>query len=318
MKKISIAKVRVNGGTQSRAAINPETVSEYAEAMTDGAVFPPVVVFHDGTDYWLADGFHRYKAASQARIYEIDADIRQGSQRDAILYSVGANASHGLRRTNDDKRRAVMVMLNDAEWAGWNDREIARQCGVTHPFVGKLRKEVSGNDYQIEPRTVTRNGTTYEQNTANIGGGSKRDQEQVTTSAPQENIAETPVEPDQVTTSTAPDQEPEPAPDPYGYAKLTEVALLDLANGLRADLDEEKTKRKAAETEAKTLKAKLRDFTGDDKDDVIRRLQASVKNAENAKWKALEDRDAYHRQLHAVKKERDAALKSLEAQEVTL
>lgn len=100
--------------------------------------------------------------------------------------------------------------------------------------------------------------------------------------------------------------------DPYGYAKLTEEALLDLANGLRADLDDANAKRKAAEAEVKALKAKLRDFQDDDKDAVIRRLQASVNNAENAKWKALEDRDAYHRQLFAVKKERDAAIKASE------
>ena len=34
--------------------------------------------------------------------------------------------------TNADKRRAVETLLNDAEWATWSDREIARQCGVHH------------------------------------------------------------------------------------------------------------------------------------------------------------------------------------------
>lgn len=93
------------------------------------------------------------------------------------LGRVGANASHGLRRTNDDKRRAVLTLLNDLEWAKWSDREIARACGVTHPFVAKQRADLSGNGYQIEPeRTVTRNGTTYQQNTADIGASSKADQ----------------------------------------------------------------------------------------------------------------------------------------------
>lgn len=95
---------------------------------------------------------------------------------------------------------------------------------------------------------------------------------------------------------------PEPAPDPYGYANLTEEALLETANGLRADLDDEKARRKKAEAEARAAKAKLADLTADDKDEVIRRLQAEVKNAGNAKWKAIEDRDAYHRQVNKLKK----------------
>jgi len=34
---------------------------------------------------------------------------------DAVFNSVGANAEHGLRRTNADKRRAVLTLLNDDE-----------------------------------------------------------------------------------------------------------------------------------------------------------------------------------------------------------
>jgi hypothetical protein len=38
-------------------------------------------------------------------------------ERDAILFSVSANGTHGQRRTNEDKRRAVLCLLNDPEWA---------------------------------------------------------------------------------------------------------------------------------------------------------------------------------------------------------
>jgi hypothetical protein len=55
---------------------------------------------------------------------------------------VGANATHGLRRTNADKRRAALTLLQDEEWQRWSNREIARQCGVTHTFVAKLRREL--------------------------------------------------------------------------------------------------------------------------------------------------------------------------------
>jgi len=62
--------------------------------------------------------------------------------QNANVPSVVANATHGLRRTNQDKRRAVELLLNDPEWSGWSDHEIARACGVTQPFVSKLRNSL--------------------------------------------------------------------------------------------------------------------------------------------------------------------------------
>ena len=62
--------------------------------------------------------------------------------------------AHGERRTNME-RKAVTEMLEDEEWGTLPDNEIARVCKVTHPFVGKLRKELSCNGYKIENRTVT-------------------------------------------------------------------------------------------------------------------------------------------------------------------
>jgi hypothetical protein len=57
----------------------------------------------------------------------IAADVRPGGQREAILHSVGANAKHGWRRSNEDKRKTVLTLLNDPEWAQWSDREIGRR-----------------------------------------------------------------------------------------------------------------------------------------------------------------------------------------------
>lgn len=195
MATISPSAIRLDGGTQPRATLHTDWVQDYAADMVAGATFPPIVVFFDGADHWLADGFHRTNAALAVGLATIEADIRQGTQRDAILYSVGANSDHGHRRTNDDKRRAVLRLLNDPEWAAWSDREISRRCGVTHEVVGRLRppppvvapivtpeiEPASGVKRQIEPerpappapapqpRMVQRNGTTYQQNTANIG-----------------------------------------------------------------------------------------------------------------------------------------------------
>jgi transposase-like protein len=174
-QQLSLVSIHTDGGTQPRAAINDEVVQDYAFSLMEGQALPPVTVFYDGTDYWLADGFHRYRAAQQICRDEIEVEIRQGTRRDAVLYSVGANASHGLRRTNEDKRRAVKTLLRDEEWAKWSDREIARQCGVSQPTVSslrqELRQELSDKFYQIEssPRLVERNGTVYTMNATNIG-----------------------------------------------------------------------------------------------------------------------------------------------------
>jgi hypothetical protein len=103
--------------------------------------FPPIVVFRDEAGkFWLADGWHRVETARRLDIDEIPAEVCIGSRRDALLHAVGANASHGLARSHRDKERAVRTMLEDPEWYGWSNREIARQCRVSHTFVADVRK----------------------------------------------------------------------------------------------------------------------------------------------------------------------------------
>lgn len=169
MTTLKIDSIRTDGGTQSRAALNPAVVEEYAQTIRDGTDFPPVTVFHDGKKYWLADGFHRVAAYRAAGAVEVEADVRQGSKREAQLFSFGANDAHGLRRTNEDKRRVVTAMLSDKEWSKWSDREIAAQCKVSHTFVAKLRSDLTGN-VASEARTyTTKHGTTATMDTAKIG-----------------------------------------------------------------------------------------------------------------------------------------------------
>jgi hypothetical protein len=158
---LNISDVRLDGGTQPRAGIDQAVVREYAEDEEAGAEFPPVQVVYDGKEYWLWDGFHRLEARKARRQRTVPAIVRQGTRRDAVLLSVGANATHGFRRTNEDKRRAVMALLHDEEWRQWSDREIARRCAGSNQFVSNVRAELSVNDGQIETRRVVRNGTEY-------------------------------------------------------------------------------------------------------------------------------------------------------------
>lgn len=135
--------MRMDGGTQPRSHIDKELVRQYREALKNKAIFPPIVVFYDGENYWLADGFHRVTAFRKQRRTKIPAEVHQGTRRDAILYSVGANAQHGRQRSHSDTRRAAMTLLTDPEWASWSDREIARRCHLSHTTVAKYRAELS-------------------------------------------------------------------------------------------------------------------------------------------------------------------------------
>lgn len=84
------------------------------------------------------------------------------TKRDAILYSVGVNSDHGLRRSNDDKRQAIMTLLKDEEWSQWSDSEIARQCAVDQTTVSKHRRslrEILSDNSRTRTYT-TKHGTT--------------------------------------------------------------------------------------------------------------------------------------------------------------
>lgn len=185
LETIEIEEIRRDGGTQPRARLDEDTISVYVENLLEGSAFPPVKIFYDGENYWLADGFHRVKAHEEAKIATIQAEITPGTRRDAILYCVGANADHGLRRSNADKRRAVETLFSDSEWQAWSDRQIAAQCRVSSAFVGQLRRtlataadtEDSDQPIKTQTRIVQRGGQTYTVNTTNIGKKNKPDSE---------------------------------------------------------------------------------------------------------------------------------------------
>jgi hypothetical protein len=140
LNKLKLTEIKVDSSLQGRCKLNQEVVDEYSEVLREGGKLPAIKVFRVGSSHYLVDGWHRYFAHKKAGLADIQVDIIDGTKREATLYAVGANDDHGLRRTNDDKRKSVMMLLDDMEWSEWSDREIAKAAKVSSMFVGKLRK----------------------------------------------------------------------------------------------------------------------------------------------------------------------------------
>lgn len=137
---LSLDKIRLDGETQSRASLNLDAVSEYADDLKRGEELPNIVVFFDGSHHWLASGFHRWHAYKRAGRAAIPADVLQGDVAQARLYSASTNAKHGLRRTHADKRRAVHMVLADAAGKTWDAERVAKHCSVSVTLVKAIQQ----------------------------------------------------------------------------------------------------------------------------------------------------------------------------------
>lgn len=137
-------QIEIAGGTQTRAEINYHLVAEYKEAYVSSPdTMPPLKVFHDGSKFWLGDGFHRWHGSKEAGMEKVECEVRQGSRLDALRYALSCNAKHGARLTNADKRHAVTLALKEPSFKEMTDREMAELCAVGHSFIAKVRSDLS-------------------------------------------------------------------------------------------------------------------------------------------------------------------------------
>jgi hypothetical protein len=128
------------------------TVAAYAQAMRDGAIFPPVVLYRDRTGLRLAEGAHRIDAALANGLTTIAAEVRQGGRKEALQHAVSTGRDFGLRFSTRDKRHQCEMMLGN--FPKWSDRKIADALGVDHKTVAATKRrlaDVGGEIPQGEP-----------------------------------------------------------------------------------------------------------------------------------------------------------------------
>lgn len=155
MKKLNLLNIRTDGGTQPRLELDQNLVKEYAEVMREGVVFPPVEVFHDGSEYWLVDGFHRYFGYKANGLTSIEAIVHTGTLREAQFYAWKANNKHGNRLKPEDIRAILRIMLTDEEYSKWSNNHIAKELDVSSMTVGRVRVAMQEEAKKPAQTTVT-------------------------------------------------------------------------------------------------------------------------------------------------------------------
>lgn len=164
---VSRASIRIEKCFQIRAEMDQAAIEDYIQAIREAGhwPFPPIKI----VSQYLVDGFHRIEAAKRvAEDPETPAMLRKSLQEIpcervpvdlssddvtdlALQQALGANHTHGLRRSIADKRRAVELALE--KWPDQSDREIAKLTGTSHTFVSKLRgqQQVATLPLESEP-----------------------------------------------------------------------------------------------------------------------------------------------------------------------
>ena len=116
------------------------------------------VVFKVGSDYWLADGNHRYEAYERSGKKKMPCLVLTGSFEDAVEYALTqANIRNAKRYTNEDKRRRWQEARKHPKFRRLSQHKLADILGVTQPFGSKIDKELGirpDNDYQVTGANV--------------------------------------------------------------------------------------------------------------------------------------------------------------------
>ena len=125
-----------------------ETLTSYTEAMIESGWgnFPPVSLAEIDGAYFIVDGHHRVKAAINAELESIPAEVVADSECAALVEAFRRNTIHGLRFSSADRSNAIQMILK----AFWNlsDVQLAKKLGVSAPTIGRYRKK-------LQPATST-------------------------------------------------------------------------------------------------------------------------------------------------------------------
>lgn len=150
-KSIPIKDICITGGTQHRP-VDKKVVIQYAERKKAGDNFPLIEITFDGNNYYLTDGFHRVAAARKLGKNYINANVVNGTRRDAKYSSFQANKTNAFPRQPGTLKGIAEEMLKDEEWGKMSIKDMANHIGISERYVKKvhadLKKEANSSKSQ--------------------------------------------------------------------------------------------------------------------------------------------------------------------------
>ena len=133
---------------QVRECLDETWVVELSDLYRGNHAMPPITVVFDGTRDLLVDGWHRIEAQRRAwgpdaviAVVVIDASVSPDPMAVAKMRAAMANREAGLRRTEGDKRRAVLLLRSTPEGRKMKHEEIAKCVGVSRSRVTQILSE---------------------------------------------------------------------------------------------------------------------------------------------------------------------------------
>lgn len=102
--RIKLTDITIDPAVAIRQGTDDDTIQRYMDTFDE---LPPIIVYQTDHKYLLADGFHRWAAASRLGHDDIEAEIREGDYEAASEYAIYANLKHGKPLSREEYKNAV-------------------------------------------------------------------------------------------------------------------------------------------------------------------------------------------------------------------
>ena len=103
--------------------------------------FPPAWVWQEGEQYYLIAGFHRFQAATKAKLEKLLVKEFHGTKEEAIQFAIKDNLKNGLRLSCGDWKYCISKALR--LFPGKTPGAVAKELGCSRSYAYKIDKELS-------------------------------------------------------------------------------------------------------------------------------------------------------------------------------